>query len=123
MIMSQVLLLPLRVLFAWGCVALGPRGVRCVPLKLYDGAVVASAALISRAAAWLVVDSEPLAAGSIWATVSATLSTFHVFPGVLLPGGCLRRRVFQPGSGRCASIPAFTTGTCPTFRDWPSPRD
>lgn len=96
MIAAQLVLVPLLVLFSWGYVALRPASGRGLRMAVFDAAVIIAAIVSSVAAGWWVAKLEGGANGSIWSTVMVTVSTFHVFPAVLLAGWYLRRRLFQP---------------------------
>lgn len=94
MILPQLVLLPLLLLFTWGYLALRPASGRGARMALFDAAVILAAVAASVAAGWWVSVMEPIPEGSIWSTVMVTVSTFHVFPAVLLGGWYLRRRIF-----------------------------
>ena len=94
MIFPQLVLLPLLLLFVWGYIALRPASGRGPGMLAFDAAVILAAVLSSIAAGWWVSVAEPMPGGSIWDAVMVTVSTFHVFPAVLLLGWYLRRRLF-----------------------------
>jgi len=94
LILSQIVLVPLLLLFTWGYVALRPATGRGPGMAAFDAVVVVAACSASAAAGWWLSELEPLPQGSIWSTVMLTVSTFHVFPAVLLIGWYLRRRLF-----------------------------
>lgn len=96
MILYQLVLVPLLLLFTWGYISLRPASGRGPKMAAFDAAVVLAAILLSVAAGWWVNLAEPAPEGSIWTTVMITVSTFHVFPMVLLAGWFLRRRIFRP---------------------------
>lgn len=114
MILSQLVLLPLLALFTWGYIALRPASGRGPGMAVFDALVILAAIVSSVAAGWWVSVVEPVPGGSIWTTVMVTVSTFHVFPAVLLTGWYLRRRLFQTRR--------ITSGTCPTTPGSPSRR-
>jgi len=93
-ILPQLVLLPLLLLFTWGYIVLRPASGRGPGMIAFDAAVILAAILSSVAAGWWVSVVEPVPGGSIWSTVMVTVSTFHVFPAVLLVGWYLRRRLF-----------------------------
>lgn len=95
MILYQLVIVPLLLLFIWGYIALRPVSGRGPRMAAFDTAVVLAAILLSIAAGRWVAVAEPAAEGSIWTTVMITVSTFHVFPGVLLLGWYFRRRLFK----------------------------
>lgn len=95
MILYQAVIVPLLLLFVFGYIALRPATGRGLGMALFDAAVIIAAIALSIAAGWWVSGLEPAAEGSIWSTVMTTVSTFHVFPAVLLLGGYLRGRIFR----------------------------
>lgn len=99
MIVSQLVLLPLLLLFTWGYIALRPASGRGAGMAAYDAVVVLVAIAASAAAGRLVAGLEPGPEHSIWSTVMTTVAMFHVFPAVLLAGWYLRRRVFAGTGG------------------------
>jgi hypothetical protein len=94
MLWSQLVLLPLLLVFAWGYFVMLPPAARTAATTAYDTGVILAAVIASVLAGWLVVVRGPQAESSIWGTVMLTVSTFHVFPAVLLVGLYLRRRIF-----------------------------
>lgn len=96
MILYQLVLAPLLLLFTWGYLSLRPASRRGLKMAAYDAAVVLAAILLSVAAGWWVNIADPAPESSIWITVMTTVSTFHVYPAVLLAGWYLRRRIFRP---------------------------
>lgn len=95
MILSQIVLLPLLGLFTWGYLALRPRSSRTAGLAAFDASVIALAVGLCAVAYGWITGLYTGPDESIWATVMGAVSTFHVFPAVLLAGGYLRRRVFE----------------------------
>lgn len=102
MIAAQLVLAPLLALFIWGYVALRPATGRGARMVAFDTVVILAAIVSSVAAGWWVAAQagwwvaahETGANGSVWSTVMVTVSTFHVFPAVLLAGWYVRRRLF-----------------------------
>lgn len=98
MILSQVVLLPLLLLFTWGYLVLRPESPHRTGLVIFDAVVIACAVLFCAGAYWWITGLYAAPGQSIWATVMGAVSTFHVFPAVLLVGWYLRRRVFASPS-------------------------
>lgn len=94
-ILYQLVIVPLLLLFAWGYFAMRPATGRGPGMVAFDAVVVVAAVLSSVAAGWWVSVLDPVPDSSVWSVVMVTVSTFHVFPGVLLLGWYLRRRIFQ----------------------------
>lgn len=97
---TQLVLVPLLVLFSWGYVAHRPASPRLGAMAAFDVVVLVLAAALSGASSWWILAGQSSAGHSIWPVVMATVSTFHVFPGVLLLGWYLRRRLFAGDTGR-----------------------
>jgi len=95
MLWSQLVLLPLLLVFAWGYFAMLPSAARTTAMTVYDSGVILAAVIASVVAGWQVAVRGPQAGASIWSTVMITVSTFHVFPAVLLVGWYFRRRIFR----------------------------
>lgn len=94
MILAQLVLVPLLLLFTWGYLAARPASGRGPGMAAFDALVILAAVAGSAAAGWWVAGLEPAPGGSVWSTVMITVSTFHVFPAILLAGWGLRRRIF-----------------------------
>jgi hypothetical protein len=94
MILSQLVILPLLALFTWGYIRMRPAEGRGTGMMVYDVITILAAVVASIAAGWWVAWMDPAGEGSVWSMVMITVSTFHVFPGVLLVGWYLRRRIF-----------------------------
>lgn len=99
MMASQLVLVPLLVLFSWGYVAHRPASRRKAAMVVFDAVILVLAVALSLAASWWLVGARPDAEHSIWLVVMGTISTFHVFPGVLLLGWYARRRLFAADDG------------------------
>lgn len=99
MIFSQVVLLPLLLVFTWGYLALRPASTCRIALAVYDTLVIILALVSGVGAGWLTHAWYTGADNLIWRVVTSTVTTFHVFPAVLLAGWYIRKRVFAvPGS-------------------------
>lgn len=94
MILAQLVLVPLLALFTWGYLAARPASGRGAGMAAFDALVILAAIAASAAAGWWVTVLDPGPESSIWSTVMITVSTFHVFPAILLAGWSLRRRIF-----------------------------
>jgi len=94
MMYSQLVLVPLLLVFSWGYIALRPASGRGAAMMLFDIGVLALAVILSLAGHWWISGLEIESIHSVWVTVMATISTFHIFPAVLLAGWYLRRLLF-----------------------------
>lgn len=90
----QLVLVPLLALFSWGYIAHRPASPAKRAMAAYDVAVLVLAGVLSAIASWSILAGQSGNGPLIWPVVMATVSTFHVFPGVLLLGWYVRRRVF-----------------------------
>lgn len=99
MLISQLVLVPLLVLFSWGYVAHRPASRQKGAMAAFDVAILLLAGALSMTSSWWIFAGRPGAGHAIWPVVMATVSTFHVFPGVLLLGWYVRRRLFAGDAG------------------------
>lgn len=98
MILSQAVLVPLLLLFTWGYLALRPSTNRRTGLAVFDAVVIVLAIVLSGVAYQWVTGLYTDPRYSVWGTVMGAVSTFHVFPAVLLTGWYLRRLAFAGNS-------------------------
>lgn len=99
MILSQGVLVPLLLLFTWAYLAFRPSSGRKLGLAIFDAVVITLAVALSGVAYRWVVGLYTDPNHSVWGTVMGAVSTFHVFPAVLLAGWYLRRLVFADSPG------------------------
>ncbi len=92
--LSQLMLVPLMSLAAWGYLATRPAGAPARPALVFDVAVFATAIGLCWSAYQMVEVVEFARSSGIWRPVFGTLTTFFVFPSVLLAGAWLRRKMF-----------------------------
>jgi len=90
----QLILIPLLGLFACGYIAHRPPSRRKGAMAAFDAAVIALAAAMCVISYLWIANTQLGAENTIWRVVMGTVSTFHVFPAVLLLGWYLRRRLF-----------------------------
>ncbi len=95
MLISQLMITPLRILFAWGYVRLRPADARGRGIGVFDGFVlllgICLCAFAYRWVGTLAVNGYP----ADWLPVYSTLTTFIIFPMLLSLGWWVRSSLFQ----------------------------
>lgn len=90
MLISQVIVAPVLILEAWFYL-LYVKNLDAAGVRAFDYLVIATAVLACIAGLPLVAAHESGANDQIWRPILSVLTSFHIFPAVLLTGLWLRK--------------------------------
>jgi len=90
---SQLILVPVLVVFSWIYLRMWP-GVRTRVVAMFDIAVIGVALLCCVAGLVWIATVDPGDASPIWIPILSAITTFHIFPVVLFIGWLIRNRYF-----------------------------
>lgn len=95
MLLSQLILLPVLVILGWIYVRMRPAGADGQSVIVFDAVVIILALMLSGWGLAWVANTDIGHASPIWIPILSIITTFHIFPSVLLIGWLLRRRYFR----------------------------
>lgn len=95
MFLSQLILLPVLIVFVWIYIRMRPRGDHGRHILVFDATVIGVAFLLSAWGLVWVAHTDVGHASPVWIPVLSAITTFHIVPIVLLAGWLIRRRWFR----------------------------